>query len=58
MKKKGARDIPDFSRKPRKIPGSPGSPVAPDGKAQPAPHPASVVVKPQGPPMKGGRRGT
>ncbi len=54
MKKKGARDIPDFSRKPRKIPGTP---AAPDTKAQPAPHPASVVVKPQGPPMKGGRRG-
>lgn len=55
MKKKGARDIPDFSRKPRKLPGAP---VAPDGKTQPVPHPSSAVVKPQGPPMKGGRRGT
>ncbi|HEV8365475.1 MAG TPA: hypothetical protein VGQ52_18295 [Gemmatimonadaceae bacterium] len=56
MKRKGARDIPDFSRKPKKLPGTPGAPAA-DTKAQPAPHPASVVVKPQGPPMKGGRRG-
>lgn len=55
MKKKGARHIPDFSRKPKKLPGVP---AAADTKAQqPAPHPASVVVKPQGPPMKGGRRG-
>ena len=57
MKKKGARDIPDFSRKPKKLPGTPAAP-APDAKAQPVPHPASVVVKPQGPPMKGGRRGS
>jgi hypothetical protein len=57
MKKKGARDIPDFSRKPKKMPGTPGAP-APDTKGQPVPHPASVVVKPQGPPMKGGRRGS
>jgi hypothetical protein len=57
MKRKGARDIPDFSRKPKKLPGTPGAPAA-DTKAQPAPHPASVVVKPQGPPMKGGRRGS
>jgi len=56
MKKKGARDIPDFSRKPKKLPGTPGAPAT-DAKGQPAPHPASVVVKPQGPPMKGGRRG-
>ena len=58
MKKKGARDIPDFSRKPKKVPGVPGTPAATDPKAQPVPHPASVVVKPQGPPMKGGRRGS
>lgn len=53
MKKKGPRAIPDFSRKPKQVP----HPGAPEPKTQPAPHPSAAVSKPQGPPLKSGRRG-
>jgi hypothetical protein len=55
MKKKGPRAIPDFSRKPKRAPSA----AAPaDQKPQPVPHPSAAVSKPQGPPLKSGRRGS
>ncbi|HJU73791.1 MAG TPA: hypothetical protein VJ717_08600 [Gemmatimonadaceae bacterium] len=57
MKKKGPRAIPDFSTK-KKAPQPGGAVPAPgDPKAQPAPHQSTAVNKPQGPPLKSGRRG-
>jgi hypothetical protein len=53
MKKKGPRAVPDFSRKPKQVPQA----GAPEPKTQPAPHPSAAVSKPQGPPLKSGRRG-
>lgn len=54
MKKKGPRAIPDFSRKPKKVP----TPGPSETATQPVPHPSGAVAKPQGPPLKSGRRGT
>ncbi len=52
MKKKGARDIPDFSRKPRGLPGK----VDP-GKTVNQPKPREPVVKQVTTANKGGQRG-
>jgi hypothetical protein len=53
MRKKGPRDIPDFSPKPKKlaVPGAAGK------KDQPAPHPSPRGIKPQATSSKSGRRG-
>ena len=53
MKQKGARNIPDFSKKPKTE-----HPVAPDRKAAPAPPQVRVPqAKPQATSSKSGRRG-
>ncbi|MDB4877842.1 MAG: hypothetical protein JWM41_4288 [Gemmatimonadetes bacterium] len=53
MKRKGNRDIPDFSKK--RAP-APGVPAATDAKAKAAP-PAPVRGKPQSKSAKSGQRG-
>ena len=53
MKKKGPRDIPDFSRKPQAPPGKVAQPV--NEGATPKPH--DPIVKTTSQPPKGGRRG-
>jgi hypothetical protein len=53
MKKKGARDIPDFSRKPRV---QMGKPVEATKNVAP-PKPRDPAVKPVSMPPKGGQRG-
>lgn len=54
MKKKGARNIPDFSRKPH-VPHAP----SPEQKVEPhvPPTPRAQIVKPHATSMKSGRRG-
>jgi hypothetical protein len=54
MKRKGNRDIPDFSKK--RAP-SPNAPNAPDGKAKAAAPPPPVRGKPQSKSAKSGQRG-
>lgn len=56
MKKRHARDIPDFSRKSPPAAGTPSLREAakPNG---PAPRPVAVNVKPQATSAKAGRRG-
>ena len=55
MKKRGARSIPDFSKKHPAAPGTPQPTTGADTAARPRPQP----VKPQGTTSKsGGRRGS
>ncbi len=51
MKRKGNRDIPDFSKKGKPAPG------APEAKDKVAPPPAPVRGKPQSKSAKSGQRG-
>lgn len=53
MKKKGPRGIPDFSAKPKGVPGK----TLPNAKTKPVSQPPVVVVKPQATSAKSGRRG-
>lgn len=53
MKKKGPRDIPDFSRKPR----TPIGKVTDAGKGAATPKPREPMVKPPTSAPKGGQRG-
>ncbi len=53
MKKRGARDIPDFSSKKKGLPAS-GAPMR---QTAPAPTPRDRVIKPQSTSSKSGRRG-
>ncbi|MEP7345551.1 MAG: YdeI/OmpD-associated family protein [Gemmatimonadaceae bacterium] len=53
MKKKGPRGIPDFSPKPKSVPGK----GLPDAKTKPVSQPPVAVVKPQATSAKSGRRG-
>jgi hypothetical protein len=53
MKRKGARDIPDFSSKRKPAPAT----GAPPRQATPNPVPRDRVVKPQATSAKFGRRG-
>jgi hypothetical protein len=54
MKRKGERNIPDFSKKP-KVPGSTPTPRGAGGAAPPS---APPRPKPQSTSAKSGRRGT
>ena len=54
MKKKGARDIPDFSPKRKGL----ASNVPADAKIRPPSTPRDPIVKPQATSSKSGRRGT
>ena len=58
MKHKGARNIPDFSRKPKAAPGNaPGAkPAMGRGQAAPA-KPKATKAKPQATSSKSGHRG-
>ena len=55
MKRRGARDIPDFSNKKNKGPLAAGTPPR---QATPAAAPRDRVVKPQATSSKSGRRGS
>jgi hypothetical protein len=54
MKKKGARDIPDFSQKRKGLPAARPT----DSKVRPPAPPRDPIVKPQATSSKSGRRGT
>ncbi|HEY4218616.1 MAG TPA: hypothetical protein VGM67_15855 [Gemmatimonadaceae bacterium] len=54
MKRKGNRDIPDFSKK-RNAPAAPGA--SPDAKSKAAAPPTQVRAKPQAKSAKSGQRG-
>ena len=54
MKRKGARDIPDFSSKKKNLPGS----GAPQRQSTQSPVPRERVIKPQATSSKSGRRGS
>ena len=60
MKKKSARDIPDFSRHPTQVAtgtGTHGAPPQQQAAGKPAHQPAPPAVKPHATSAKSGRRG-
>lgn len=54
MKRKGARDIPDFSSKRKELHGTNPAPR----QSAPSPVPRERVIKPQSTSAKSGRRGS